>query len=252
MVAEQILTEEEKFWGPKYGRIYPYLEDATPYKRLLKQVEDFVAPQAGERWLDLGTGSGAIVELLWRKTNGKIGEITALDLADVMLNHLRRKLAVLTLPPRSEQIRLVKHNLARRLPFNNESFDGVVANLVLPYVETHEGCSGREALWAICQEVRRVLKPGGQFVWSSPIHGVRFFKVFLASWRDILRKPRNLFYGPRILRYALQIQAKGKKGVYSFLPEKKLRAMIVGAGFAEPAAAYSFAGQAIVLRTKKR
>lgn len=254
MTNEQILTEEEKFWGPKYGSIYPYLEDATPYKRLIAQIGDFITVQPGETWLDIGTGSGAIVELIWQKSGGEAGKIVALDLTDVMLSHLKKKVENFSPRPREGQVELVKHNLANRLPFGSGTFAGVVANLVLPYIETHEGRNGEDALRSILFEAHRVLRSGGQFVWSSPKEGVQFFKVFLASWREIInpKKYYNLFYGPAILGYALKIQKKGKVGIYHFLSEAKLRNLMAEVGFEKIEVAYSFAGQAIVIKAIKK
>lgn len=254
MDNEQILTEEEKFWGPKYGSIYPYLEDATPYKRLIAQVGDFITVLPGEDWLDLGTGSGAIVELIWRESGGEVGKITALDLTEVMLNHLKKKVKNFSPAPRGDQIELVQHNLSNKLPFKDESYNGVVSNLVLPYIETHENRSGEDALRAVLTEAARVLKSGGQFVWSSPKEGVQFFKVFMAAWRELIdpRKYYNLFYGPAILRYALKIQKRGKLGTYHFLSEEKIRTLMLEAGFENIETAYSFAGQALVIKGIKK
>ncbi|MBI4122417.1 MAG: class I SAM-dependent methyltransferase [Parcubacteria group bacterium] len=250
----EILTEDEKFWGPKYGSIYPYLEDAKPYKDLVGQVEDYIEPKAGESWLDLGTGSGAMVDAIWRKSKGGVRGVTAVDLTETMLAHLRRRLPELSPPPREGRIKLVRHNLSNRLPFSDASFDGVVANLVLPYIETHEGRSGTDALRAIFSEVKRVLKNNGQFVWSSPVHGVQFFKVFLAARTDVfnVKKLHNLYHGPAILWYALKIQKKGKRGQYHFLPEGALRVLLTEAGFANIETAHSFAGQAIVVSARKK
>ncbi|MBI2050812.1 MAG: class I SAM-dependent methyltransferase [Parcubacteria group bacterium] len=253
MATQQHLTTDEQFWGPKYGSIYPYLEDATPYKKLLKQIAEYIDPKPGERWLDLGTGSGALVDLIWNKSGGRVKEIVALDLTDVMLEHLRKRLPALEPAPSEHHITLVKHNLSKRLPFADNSFDGVTASLVLTYIEEHEGNKGIESLRAIFREVRRILKPGGQFVWSTPKYRVNFARVFAASWREIFdpRKYYNLFYGPAILRYALKIQKKGKKGEYQFLPEARFVELLSEAGFSSTRTAYSFANQALVLSSKK-
>ncbi|MBI2636813.1 MAG: class I SAM-dependent methyltransferase [Parcubacteria group bacterium] len=254
MATQQNLTQDEQFWGPKYGSIYPYLEDATPYKKLLKQIEEYLDPKPGERWLDLGTGSGAMVDLIWNKSKGQIKEIVALDLTDVMLEHLRRRIPSLVPEPSEHHITLVKHNLSKRLPFPDNSFDGVTASLVLTYIQEHEGKKGIDALAALFNEVHRVLAPAGAFVWTTPKYRVNFARVFAASWREILnpRKYYNLFYGPAILRYALKIQKKGKKGEYQFLPKARFLELLAEAGFLETKTAYSFAGQALVLASTKK
>jgi ubiquinone/menaquinone biosynthesis C-methylase UbiE len=254
MPDEQNLTEDEKFWGPKYGSIYPYLEDAGPYKKLLKQIEDYIEPKPSERWLDLGTGSGAIIDLIWDKSKGKIKQVVALDLTDIMLEHLNSRLPNLDPQPREHQIKLVKHDLSNTLPFEEHSFDGITASLVLTYIGKHGDHKGIKALDAVLREVHRVLKPGGQFVWSTPKHKVNFSKVFLASWRDVFhpKKLYNLYYGPTILRYALKIQKKGKKGEYNFLPEDDHKLLLEKVGFSDTETAYSFAGQALVLKSTKK
>jgi len=253
-VKHTILTEDEKFWGPRYGKIYPYLEQAKPYHDLIHRVSGIVEPKQGQRWLDLGTGSGAIVDLLWRKTHGLIGEITALDLTDVMLDHLRRRTETFVPRPKDGQITYVKHNLANKLPFPDESYDGAVANLVLPYIEEHEGVSGKDALASILKEAHRVTKPGSVFAWSSPVDGVNFFKVFLASWKEIVnpKRVKNLYYGPAILRYAKMIEKKGADGTYTFLPDDELVVLMHETGFDAVRASRTFAGQAVVMSGRKR
>jgi len=73
----------------------------------------------------------------------------------------------------------------------------------------------------------RVLKKNGVIVWTTPINNVKFVKVFLASWRNILNLKyyKRLYYGPLILGHALTIQKKGKEGVYHFY-NKVLRVII--------------------------
>lgn len=245
--------DNKKFWGPQYGSIYPYLEDATPYRKLLKQIEDFINPKAGERWLDIGTGSGAMVDLIWKKSKGTVAKITALDLTETMLEHLRRRLPALDPPMGEDKIELIQHDLSNKLPFADGSFDGVIASLVLTYITHHEGREGEDALKAVLEEVYRVLKPGGEFVWTTPKHKVNFARVFAGSWREILnpKKYYNLFYGPAILRYALEIQKKGKKGEYNFLPEERFFEMMRSVGFGNIRRELSFAGQALVFSCKK-
>ena len=254
MQNTQNLTKEEQFWGPKYGSIYPALEDTEPHQKLLEQIGEFTDPQQGEKWVDLGTGSGGVIDVIWNKSKGEIAQLVALDLTDVMLDHLKKRLPFLEPKPREDQIKLVKHDLSKKLPFENEEFDGVTASLVLTYIENHEGNQGIEALKALFNEVHRILKSGGQFVWTTPKYRVNFARVFAASWKAMLnpKKFKNLYYGPAILRYALKIQKKGKKGDYQFLPEDQFIKMLSEAGFENTKLEYSFAKQAIVFSSIKK
>jgi len=254
MQNKENLTQDEEFWGPKYGSIYPALEDAEPHQKLLAQIQEFIEPKQGEKWVDLGTGSGGVIDVIWNKSKGKLEQLVALDLTDVMLNHLKKRLPFLDPKPSENQIKLVKHDLSKSLPFKDEEFDGVTASLVLTYIENHEGQQGIEALKALFLEVHRILKQGGQFVWTTPKFRVNFARVFLASWRAMLnpKKFKNLYYGPAILRYALKIQKKGKKGDYQFLPEEQFIKMLENAGFKNIKVAYSFANQAIVFSAIKK
>ena len=250
---EQVLKNEVIFWGDQYGKIYPELEAASPYKELLSQIEKLLGKHLSGRWLDAGCGSGGILELLWRLSGGKIKEIIALDLTETMLAHARKKVGHFSFQPSAGQISFLKHDLSNKLPFDSDYFDGIIANLVLPYVVMHQGRQGRAALSAVLAEIHRVLKPGGVFIWSSPVKGVKFWKVFIASWRQILNpgKPMNLYYGPAILKHALRIQKKGREHLYNFLTESELLQAVSATGFCEPEIYLSFAKQAYVIKVYK-
>ena len=54
----------KSFWGQ---------HDLPPYRRLLADTVDRAAPAAGERWLDLGCGGGAVTRELWGEVRGSGG-----------------------------------------------------------------------------------------------------------------------------------------------------------------------------------
>ena len=95
--------------------------------------------------LDLGAGTGQVPELLLSLSESM--EIVALDCAEAMLSHV----------PNTSQVTKIPAN-ARKMPFQDNQFDAVLANMLLPW------CGHWPALFT---EVQRVLKPGGILLFST-------------------------------------------------------------------------------------
>lgn len=109
---------------------------------------------SGRRILDAGCGSGPLAaELVARGA-----DVSGLDGSPAMVELARRRLG--------EVVPLTVHDLAEPLPYEDESFDDVVASLVLHYLQDWEGPLA---------EIRRVLKPGGRLVASINHPFVRQF-----------------------------------------------------------------------------
>ena len=98
---------------------------------------------ANSRVMDLGCGRGGVVELFWREVKLAAG----LD-PDVPSLAENRAQGMPVVTGRGEQ-----------LPFAGESFDLIVCIWVLEHLRDPEG---------VLQEVRRVLRPGGHFVFLTP------------------------------------------------------------------------------------
>lgn len=253
MEKEIVVKKEKKFWGPDYGKIYPHLEGSTPYQKLIKTCFDYCRPKKGEIWLDVGCGSGALIEKIWRATEGEVGKIDALDLSPVMLSYSRLRTTNFNPSPKENQIVFKEHNLSNPLPYEDNTFNGIVANLVLPYVVYYQERYGNDALRGVLEEMYRVLKPGGRLIWGTPKKGVNFFWVFVASWKDMIdpRHLERLYYGPAILAHAFRIQKMGKRGEYHFLDNEKLKEMLKKIGFTNIEGKISFAKQAWVIKCEK-
>jgi ubiquinone/menaquinone biosynthesis C-methylase UbiE len=223
--------EEMQFWE-EYARIYRNLEKARPYAGLAKVFEQLVEPQPGDVWLDVGCGPAKMSQLVWEKSRGQVQQIVAMD---IVLSPARETLASMQSPLPLE---LIYASIGERLPFADCSFDGVVANLVLSYVTDFHGLCGVEAFANVMSEMQRVLKPGGKIVWSTPRQGVRFEWVFLASIPDMLnpipyvvkKDVTRILQGVRILKHALEIQRKGREGIYTFLDRTELEELLESVG----------------------
>jgi ubiquinone/menaquinone biosynthesis C-methylase UbiE len=120
--------------------------DATAYGRngafvheLAGEVLEWLAPQPGERILDLGCGDGQ----LSARIAASGATVAGLDASPQMAAAARlRGIAV-------------EEGRAEAMPFAERTFDAVFSNAALHWVRDHE---------AMLAEVRRVLKPGGRFV----------------------------------------------------------------------------------------
>ena len=111
----------------------------------------------GRRILDAGCGSGP----LFAELRDRGAEVTGLDASAGMLAVARRRLG--------EEAELHVADLADPLPFSDDTFDDVVASLVLHYLED----------WGpALAEFRRVLTPGGRLIMSVDhpfaIHGLEY------------------------------------------------------------------------------
>lgn len=140
MTNQAIAELTESYAGWRSSRL-GWITDALEQQLLF----ELLGRVAGKTLLDVGCGDGELASDLARR--GAI--VTGLDTDAAMISAARRR-------SESErtQLRLVEGQ-AEYLPFDNESFDNVVAVTVLCFV--------RDAERAIA-EMARVLKPGGRLV----------------------------------------------------------------------------------------
>jgi ubiquinone/menaquinone biosynthesis C-methylase UbiE len=153
------------FWAP----VYDAIAGAARFEDARRTSIARLGLRPGDRVLIAGAGTGLDLEYL---PDG-VG-IAAVDVTPAMLGRLERRAEALGLQVAAQVAD------ARRLPFEDASFDGVVLHLVLAVMPKPER-GLREAL--------RVLKPGGR---------IAVFDKFLrdderASWR---RRLLNLIAKP--------------------------------------------------------
>lgn len=131
------------FWD-LYAVVYDAIAALYPYQQMVYRIVTLVGPRSGMRVLDAGCGTGNITRLL------SDCSVVGVDSSEAMLGRARRK---------APNAKLRAANLNEPLPFPSDHFDAVVCCNVI-YALDYPA----EAL----AELKRVLKPGGTLVLSSP------------------------------------------------------------------------------------
>jgi SAM-dependent methyltransferase len=171
----------EEFFVPITGRLADPLLDAAR-----------VGP--GTVTLDVASGPGHIAAAAARRG----ASVTGVDVAEGMLARAREA---------HPEVRFL-HGDAEALPFDDASFDAVVAGFVL----LHLGRPERAAA-----EFARVLRPGGRValaMWDFPDRA-RFIGVLLEATAEVgAAPPPGMPAGPPIFRFADEAELAGLLGAF--------------------------------------
>ncbi len=232
-------------------------QEARPYRQLLADTLEWCAPSAGERWLDLGCGSGPLSKGLWDRSGGRLAEVVGVDCAAVnerAYERLRNELR----PAPGDRLRFLCHDFSNGLaPFAAASFDHVVSGLSITYAEHFDEATGhwtQTAYDRILAEVLRVLRPAGRFVFSANVPEPQWWWVGLLSVGDVFRTGRPLRFlkrGWRMLRYGAWLKREARRGRFHYLSAEVVTAKLAAAGFTRIEHRRSYAGQAFVFRAVK-
>ncbi|MBD8063273.1 class I SAM-dependent methyltransferase [Oceanitalea stevensii] len=153
----------------------------------------------GRRVLDAGCGSGPLAAELLRR--GAV--VTGLDASPAMVELARRRLG--------DDVPLHVGDLAEPLPFADDSFDDVVASLVLHYLEDWS---------APLAELRRVLRPGGRLLLSVNHPNVRVFNF-----------PQEDYFATREYVETLELDGQPTEVTFWHRPLRAMTRAFTDAGF---------------------
>jgi SAM-dependent methyltransferase len=138
-----MLSEVSELWSVgSYERIAARLAPVSD------QLTSLLAPQPGERALDLATGTGEVA-LRLAQTGA---DVSAIDIAEPMVEKARRRA--------EEKGVSIKFDLGdvEYLPYDDEVFDIAISNFGLIFAPDHAN---------VAAELARVLRPGGRLGFSA-------------------------------------------------------------------------------------
>lgn len=161
MAFEELKQRQAQVWGSA-----PFERVAEDIAVLHEHLVAELAPQAGERWLDVGTGTGAVAARAARAG----AHVTASDLAPALIETARRLAAKEGLEVEFEVADV------EQLPYEDASFDIVSSAVGAMFAPDQERTAA---------ELARVTRPGGRLglVTWNPAGGVGDFFRLLAGYQ---------------------------------------------------------------------
>jgi SAM-dependent methyltransferase len=229
--------------------------ELRPYRQLLADTRAWLDPAPGERWLDLGCGSGQLTRALWEESGGRLHAVVAADCAAANEHAVAAACAKLQPSPPPGAVRFCHLDFSHGLPgFASASLDGVVSGLAIQYAQHYDEAEGRWTTRAydhLLAEVRRVLRPGGKFIFSVNVPDPDWNRVGLLGVPAFFRSGRPLAFfrnSMRMLRYGKWLKAEAARGRFHYLPRGAVFAKLARAGFVAVDHRLSYASQAFLFR----
>ena len=216
---------DNKFWQ-FYERVYDMiLLRLSPYQVMLEKAFLLLEPRKGLTYLDAGCGTGNFLRLLSASTDDD--HLYGVDFSPAMLNRAKEKLG-----QNKTNVTLREADLNKELPFANHLFDGIVCLNVIYAISEAEH---------LVNEFRRILKPGGRLVLSTPLKEPKITPI-ISEHLDTLKKnhPKTwhfVFAGqvlevlfPMFVFILINIFIKRKKD-FTFYSQEEIKELLTSAGF---------------------
>jgi tRNA (cmo5U34)-methyltransferase len=137
--------------SPEHVADYLHRADSISHRQEGEAALLEFIPAAARRILDLGTGDGRLLALVWNELqpNRPDLEAVALDFSPAMLKAVRHRFAS------ESRVKVIEHNLDDRLPALGK-FDAVISSFAI-----HHLVDGRKQ--SLYGEIYGLLNPGGIF-----------------------------------------------------------------------------------------
>jgi SAM-dependent methyltransferase len=245
--------------SPIVARAYSYQQKARPYQDLINTTESFMSIRPGDRWLDLGCGSGRLIRSIWERSEGSVSKIVGIDLSLTALEYARRALVTFDPVPPPRRVDLVQADLGRGVErlFKPDSFDGITAGLAISYADHWDDDTGtwnKESYLRLLRGICVILKEGGSFIFSANVPNPDFRRIATESWREIFltkKAPVHALAGIVMLFHSAWLKSCARQGRFHYLPADEVVTTLRSAGFGVVEQRLTYADQAWVFRAVK-
>jgi SAM-dependent methyltransferase len=238
---------------------YSYQQKAPPYLELIQTMERCIDAKAGELWLDVGCGSGRLIESIWTKSSGLIRGVIGLDVSYKGLVIARKAVEKVHMKALHTKVHFLQADISKNLAgIRPNLIDGVTAGLCLSYAEHWNDVEkkwDKKALISLISEIHTVLREGGRLIFSTNIPKANFTLIALRSWKEILlswKAPIHLLVSLIMLVQSRWLTHCVAIGRFHYLPANEWVGYLMKAGFRSVHYELTYAGQAWVFSALKK
>jgi len=257
-------VELSGFWKD-YLEHFHYIVNFSDYQQLLDHIVQLLGPvKSGEKVLDAGCGNGNFGLHLLRKKQTPINRGTAknhspfeyvgIDFVPTALQHARKNYQTSYLTHTSQDEESNQQDtdgtssafhcvdLNKPLPFQDETFDNVVSNLVLGYLESPANT---------IRELIRVLTPGGSLVLTNLKPNSDLSRIF-TNFVQETSSSEEIEEARQLLNNSGKIREAEGEGLFHFPDAEELEQLIRATSEGSETKVFStFANQAYIVSVKK-
>lgn len=216
--------------------MYDSLCQLEPYREMVRDLVDRLAPQSLQRILDAGCGTGQVTRALQERC--PTASLTGVDASSAMLERAAG---------RGRWAELARVDLDGPLPFPDRWFDAIVSSNVL-YSLPRPGFT--------LGELGRVMKPGGRLVLATPACEFRLGALvanqLARGWRQRARFLALLPALALVLLFNFAILSRARQRTYHFFSAEELRGLLEARGFETVELSRTYADQDWLVLAVKR